>query len=134
LRSKPCFKAIAAAINAAKGKFETTIAAFSVQSNHMHLIVESVDERKLAAAMKGLSVRIAKAVNRATGKEGQVVDSRYHTRYLRSPTEVKHAVRYVLRNHTKHTGVRGIDPCGSLAHPELVTPPRTWLLNRAAPS
>src|SRR5437899_3278216 len=56
LRSKPCFRAIAGAIDAAKGKFETTIAHFTVQSDHMHLIVESVDERQLAAAMKGLSV------------------------------------------------------------------------------
>ena len=62
---------------------------------------------------------------------------RYHAHVLRTPTETRRAIRYVLRNAHKHTDlVGGRDPASSApwfsnpAHPRPppVAPPRTWLL------
>ena len=39
---------------------------FSVQTDHMHLLVEADDPTKFERGMRGLTIRIAKAVNRAT--------------------------------------------------------------------
>lgn len=133
LRSRRCFRAVERALLGARGRFGTFVTHFSVQGNHMHLIVESLDEAALMAAMKGLGVRVAKALNRVMGRKGQVIAERYHAHYLRTPTEVRHAVSYVLHNHTKHFGRAGRDPYGSGAHPGLVEAPRTWLLRIHAP-
>lgn len=102
---------------------------FSVQSNHLHLIVEGVGP----AAMKGLGVRIARSLNKLLERRGRVIGDRYHARGLRTPTEVRNAVRYVLRNHEKHTGWSGLDEFSSTAQPQLVVAPRTWLLVHAPP-
>jgi len=75
---------------------------FSLQTNHWHLICEAEGNAALSAAIKGLNVRIAKAINKRLGLKGPVVEDRYHLEVLRSPTQVRNAVRYVLRNGEKH--------------------------------
>jgi REP element-mobilizing transposase RayT len=125
------FRVVERALRSAQGRFETAIVHFSVQGNHVHLIVESSNERRLASAMKGLSIRLAKAMNRTMGARGPVIEDRYHTHYLATPTEVKNALRYVLTNHIKHFGgARHADPCSSLANPAMTAAPRTWMLAR----
>ena len=136
------------ALDAAKAKFGVRVVHFSLQSNHLHLIVEARDERALGMAMKGLCVRIARALNRLLKRRGRVFADRYHARPLRTPREVRYALGYTLNNARKH-GVRveGLDPCSSAlafdgwrergaralaaradaAHPP-VTAPRSWLL------
>lgn len=128
LRSTGCFQVIARVLAAAQGRFETHFVHFSVQGNHIHLVVESRDERTLISAMRGLSIRIARALNRVMGRRGPVMEDRYHTHYLPTRAEVRNTVRYVLTNHIKHFGERDIDPRSSLAHPQLTAEPRTWLL------
>jgi hypothetical protein len=61
--------------------------------------------------MQGLSIRIARALNRLWRRSGSVFSDRYHARILRSPREVRYALAYVLHNGRKHgIDVRGIDP------------------------
>jgi REP element-mobilizing transposase RayT len=124
LRRNGAFAAVAASLQAAQGKFGMQVTHFAVESNHVHLIVEGVS----AAAMKGLGVRIARAVNASWRRSGRVIGDTYHARALRTPTEVHHAVRYVLNNHRKHTGVDAPDPFSSQAQPQVVLAPRTYLL------
>jgi REP element-mobilizing transposase RayT len=131
LRNGRCFRAVARAVRGAQGRFGTGVVHFSVQGNHIHLIVESTGERALMAAMKGLSVRLAKALNRASGRRGRVIADRYHAHYLRTLAEARNAVAYVLANHTHHFARRGVDEYASAAHPDLVVGPRTWLLAHA---
>ena len=102
------------ALGAAKSRFDVRVIHFSLQSNHLHAIVEARDERALGRAMKGLCVRIARALNRVLEREGRVFADRYHARHLRTPREVRYALAYTLSNARKH-GVRveGIDPCSS---------------------
>src|SRR5207253_1330187 len=75
---------------------------FSVQGNHLHLVVEADDEKALARGMQGLGVRIAKALNRLMGRKGAVFADHYHARTLRSPTQVANALAYVLMNFLHH--------------------------------
>jgi putative transposase len=114
---------------------------FSIQSNHLHLIVEAKTAVHLSRGMQGLALRISKAVNKAmSGRIGRVFSDRYHEHVLENPRETRAALRYVLENHRKHRDeggrpVRGsvIDDHSSapyfLGHEENPLPaPRFWLL------
>jgi putative transposase len=90
------------------------IVHFSVQSDHVHLFVEAADRESLSRGAAGLSIRLARAANRAIGRRGSVWSDRYHARPLRTPREVRHALVYVLMNWRKHLATaRGPDPCSS---------------------
>jgi REP element-mobilizing transposase RayT len=58
------------------------VAQFSVESNHLHLLVEADGTRALTHGMRGLTIRIAKAVNRVLGRRGRVWGDRFHARPL----------------------------------------------------
>jgi putative transposase len=135
LRSKACFRPIAPALAAARERFGFRLIHFSVQANHLHLVVEVDDARALARGMQGLGVRIARALNRALGRRGKVFADRYHAHVLRSPREVANAVAYVVGNAIIHATRRGekvhpdaIDPMSSGWERQVVVQPRTWLL------
>ena len=104
------------------------LAHYSLQSNHVHLIVEAKDVDALGRGMKALGARLARAVNRVFGRKGPVLLDRYHHVVLRSPTQVRNAVRYVLLNVRRHAGraVRDatIDPASSGAWRSM----RSWPL------
>jgi len=87
---------------------------FSVQSDHLHLLVESDTPTRLTRGVQGLAVRTAKAINRVLGRRGRVWSDRFHAHILRTPREVRNAIVYVLNNVKKHMpGVRGLDPRSS---------------------
>jgi REP element-mobilizing transposase RayT len=132
LRARRCFRAIGRAFYTGNGRFGLRLNHFNVLGNHVHLVCEATDEKSLAKGMQGLEVRLAKALNRVMQRKGSVFADRYHSHVLRTRTEVKHALHYVRNNEEKHFGSPG-HACSSLAHPDLVVPPTTWLL-RAAPS
>jgi hypothetical protein len=48
--------------------------------------------------VRGLAIRVARAVNRALGRRGRVFADRYHARALTTPRAVRHALVYVLMN------------------------------------
>jgi REP element-mobilizing transposase RayT len=115
---------------------------FSVQDDHVHLLVEAASTAALVSGMRGLAIRLALAVNRARGRTGRVWADRWHGRALASPKEVRNALVYVLMNWLKHDRrAMGLDPCSS-AHwldgwrgrwrrPSGAPPvaaPETWLL------
>jgi hypothetical protein len=87
---------------------------FSIQADHLHLVVEADTPTGFERGVRGLAIRVAKAVNRVLGRRGRVWRDRYHARMLRTPREVRNALIYVLNNFKKHLrGVRGLDPCSS---------------------
>jgi hypothetical protein len=75
---------------------------FSVQTDHLHVLVEADSRRALLRGIQGLAGRCARAVNRGWDRRGPVWAHRYHARPLRTPTEVRHALAYVLLNFRKH--------------------------------
>ena len=80
------------------------IIAFSVQSNHIHLLVEADDRTALIRGVQGLAIRCARAFNRAVHRRGSVWADRYHSRPATTPREVRAGYVYVLQNHRKHEG------------------------------
>ncbi|WP_373045958.1 hypothetical protein [Vulgatibacter sp.] len=80
---------------------------YSVQGNHLHLILEVESRQNLGRAMRSISIRIARGLNQLMRRQGRVVADRYHTAVLRTPTQVRNAIRYVLSNTRKHLLERG---------------------------
>jgi hypothetical protein len=78
------------------------IVHFSVQADHLHLLVEAGDKRALSMGMRGLAVRIARRVNGLVSRSGRFWADRWHGRALTSPRATRHALAYVLGNFRKH--------------------------------
>lgn len=119
---------------------------FSVQPDHVHLIIEAHDKDALSRGMRGLGIRVARRLNAALGRRGSLWGDRWNGRDLRTPREVRSCLVYVLMNFKKHVrDARGADACSSApwfdgwrervappAPPDLardppVRKPRTWL-------
>ena len=141
LRSRRCFQPIQDAFLCAHDRFGFRLTHFSVQGNHIHLIGEAEHWRALARGIQGLTIRIAKGLNRVMQRRGRVFADRYHAHVLRTPTEVRHALQYVLNNHAKHSAQYGepvqagyCDPYSSAVFhsvdPPILSEPRTWLLSQ----
>ena len=103
IRTPMIMAALARAIRLAR-RFGMKVIHYSVQSNHIHLIVEAKSKACLTSGMRSLSTSLAKAVHRFIGFGfcGKVLKARYHAHILKTPTEVKHAIRYVVFNLAKH--------------------------------
>jgi REP element-mobilizing transposase RayT len=113
LRNGTLFTTIGNALGKASGP-GFRVLQFSVQTDHLHLLVEADAPAGFARGLQGLAIRVARAVNRALGRHGRVWADRYHSRLLRTPREVRNALVYVLQNVRKHVrGARGLDPCSS---------------------
>jgi len=78
------------------------IVHFSVQYDHLHLIVEARNKRALSSGMRGLVISIARRVNKLLSERGRFWADRYHARALTTPRAVRTALRYVLANFRKH--------------------------------
>jgi REP element-mobilizing transposase RayT len=114
-RTSRVFAAVRLAL-AASSRTDFRVVQFSVQANHLHLLAEAAHKRALSSGIRGLAIRLARAVNRALGRRGSVWAGRYHARALRTPRAVRHALVYVLMNFRKHHEVgTEIDPCSSAA-------------------
>ena len=131
LRTQSRLALIQGALRDASDRFGMQVVHFSVQGNHLHLIVEAEGRDALSRSMKGLAVRIAIGLNRMIGRRGTVFADRYHAHVLETPREVANTVRYVLNNYRKHSredlpgGWR--DPfASSVAEP--LRQPKVWLL------
>jgi putative transposase len=77
---------------------------FSVQRDHVHLVVEAHDKRGLARGLQGVASGVARVVNGASGRRGRFWRDRYHRRDLTSPRSVRNAIVYVTMNFRKHEG------------------------------
>jgi REP element-mobilizing transposase RayT len=115
LRSESLFRRILSRIGAAKERY-FRILHFSVQSNHIHLLVEANDRGRLTQGMKGFAVRVAKGLNDLLETRGTVWADRYFARSLATLREVRNALVYVIRNRAKHAGDTAFDPCSSAAY------------------
>ncbi|HEX4340744.1 MAG TPA: transposase [Polyangiaceae bacterium] len=77
-----------AAFRAAKERFGTRLVQISLQSNHVHLIVETESKDALSRATQGLGGRVAHRLNKRWRRHGPVLADRYHLRALKTPLEV----------------------------------------------
>jgi REP element-mobilizing transposase RayT len=134
---------------AAGGAFR--LCHYAILNDHLHFLVEARDRAALSRGLQGLMTRIAKALNKLWNRRGKVFADRYHDRILRTPREVRNAIRYVLGNAKKHHAQGGVSRtqqvidtytsapwfdgfrervsvCGLEAVVRPVTDARTWML------
>jgi hypothetical protein len=79
------------------------------------LILEPKQAR-LGRLFQSLGISFAKRVNLKLGRTGAVLLDRYHQHVLKTPTEVRRALAYVLTNQGRHSGRPGevrVDPFSS---------------------
>jgi len=93
------------------------ITDYSIQTNHLHFAIEAQDAVVLADGMQSLAGRIVHRLNRAMRRTGPLFDERYHSRSLRTPREVKNALRYVINNVRHHAADKHI-----FFHPDWIDP------------
>ena len=147
LRRKAAYGVLQEAFRKGNGAAGFRVVQYAVLSNHVHFVIEAQGRERLARGMQGLSVRMARGLNRLWKRRGKVFADRYHDRILRTPREVRNALVYVLNNARRHglriakekadpftsarwfDGWRGFDPFPrtGLLPVELA---RTWLLEK----
>jgi putative transposase len=136
LRSNEIFDLIRAAIGQSQEKFGLRVVAYSIQSNHLHMIVEAdgsklepgpqdvpvlemprreeLAKRALAKGMQGLLGSIAKKLNGLWDRTGTVFPERYHAVVIDNPLQMKRTIAYVLNNAFQHgSTLLRIDPYSS---------------------
>src|SRR5262245_40953917 len=101
LRDFPVFEAVEAAL-AKSSKSFFRVCEYSVQRNHIHLIVEADGTVALSRGMQGLVARLAKAINRAVHRKGSVFADHYYAHALRPRR------KFVMRSFTCSTTGRSI--------------------------
>ncbi|MBK9388352.1 MAG: transposase [Planctomycetes bacterium] len=145
LRRGGALKLVLAALSASSDRHGMRIIHYSVQGNHLHLLVEADDRTCVARGMNALMSPLARTLNKLWGRSGQVFPDRYHDEVISTPAQARNALRYVLQNGKKHGAVprSSIDLCSSAsafdgwrerpsipATPDvaIVAPASTWLL------
>ncbi len=153
LRQKRFIREFRRTLAQASERGDFRVVHYSVQRNHVHLLVEAAGKEALGRGMKAVGARLGRAVNRVFGRSGAALFGRYWLRILRTPREVRNALSYVLLNARKHVCEARrrrppaiLDACSSGAwfngwrsqparrDPSVqarapdVAPPHTWLL------
>lgn len=120
LRSERCWQPIREILqqaSAPEAVGEFAILEFTVQGNHMHLLVEADSSTVLRKRMQGLCTRIAKAIAKVMRLRGvappapvngvprpaKLLSDRFHSRVLHSMREASRVRKYILDNTKKHT-------------------------------
>ena len=75
----------------------------SIQSNHLHLIVEAGMKGSLSDGMRRVAIVAARAINRAAGRKGKVFAFRYHSTRITTPKQMRNTLTYVLNNWRRAT-------------------------------
>ena len=118
LRSQHVFPTVCLALARASQRDQERfrVVHFSIQWDHVHLIVEAADKRALSSGIRSVAIRVARYVNELVNRRGRLWADRYHGRDLESPRQVRNALVYVLANFRKHAKTppsRGIDAFSS---------------------
>ena len=106
LRNRRTNRLLQKCFAAACDRLDFRLIHYSVQSSHLHLLCEAADRKALSRGMQGLLIRVAKALNKLWGRKGSVFAERYHECILRTPSQVRNALAYVLNNVWRH--IRGV--------------------------
>ena len=123
LRQPDMYRAVRDASVVAAVRERIRIIHISIQDTHVHLLVEAGDKLALARGMQGFQISVARNVNSVLRtdavrrRRGPVFAGRYHVVVIRSPTQARNVLSYVLSNWKKHRAGRGDMPATWLADP-----------------
>jgi len=101
LRNKTIFQKIAKAVQKARLK-KLRIIHFTVQKDHLHLLLEATDKIALGKSLQSLGISLSKSLTHLLKRSGSVYKERYHVHILKSIREIKNAKLYILGNAVKH--------------------------------
>ena len=88
-----------------KERFDCSLRQYSVQRDHIHLLVETRKTSDLSRYMQGLQIRFAKALNKLWKRTGKVFADRFFAKLCPDWRAIRAVTRYVLNNALRH-GVR----------------------------
>lgn len=117
LRTRRVYRELRRVVARYVNRAEFHITHFSIQTNHLHLIVEAENRTCLARGMQSFAIRAARAIQRALEIRGKVFAFRYHATQIEGYAQARRTISYVLNNWRHH----GQD---------LLTPlTRSWLVD-----
>lgn len=102
LRRRKVYEGAHLALLSIAARIAFRVVHMSIQHNHLHLLVEAADSEALESGMRGLSISLAKRINKSLGRRGKVFEFRYHSTPLTSPRQTRNALAYVLNNWRRH--------------------------------
>jgi REP element-mobilizing transposase RayT len=109
LRERDAFLALRRATAAVLERAdEFRIVHASPEPDHLHLVVEAENNDALSRGMQAFQISAAQHLNRVMSKRlgrrirGKVFADRYHARAVRSPTQARNTLNYVLNNWRRH--------------------------------
>jgi len=103
LRKRRAYQCVSWALIRMHAREDFRIVHVSIQSNHVHLLVEAHDERALSRGVRAFEISFARRINRAMRtRKGRVFPDRYHARQIKTPRQARSAFAYVLNNWRKH--------------------------------
>jgi REP element-mobilizing transposase RayT len=106
LRRDDVFKKIEASLRTGAERDDAKVCDFTVLGDHLHFIVDAANNKAMTSVVSSVAIRIAKQINKLSGRKGRVFNGRFHARVLRSPLEVRNSRRYILNNFRKHLAER----------------------------
>jgi REP element-mobilizing transposase RayT len=101
LRSKVFYKEIRQGMKRAR-ILGIRIIHFSVQRDHVHMLIEAENKKQLGESMRALSISLSKRFSFTLKKKVKALKNRYHLHILKSLQEIKNATNYILHNGQKH--------------------------------
>jgi REP element-mobilizing transposase RayT len=108
LRSRDLYAAVKVALRVAGKWPDFRIVHFSVQGNHIHLLVEADGKKALGRGMKSFEISLGKRINAVMTwklrrrRKGQVFADRYHVKAITSVRGTRNALCYILNNWRHH--------------------------------
>ncbi len=85
---------------------QTTLYAYVLMPNHIHIVLEQQLERDIAAFVKGLTISYSLYTTKRGYKKGPLFESRYKGRLLKNTWDLINLIRYVHNNPERI----GLDP------------------------
>jgi len=103
LRTPKTYRVLEGALRQANQRAGFKLVQYSVQRDHLHLLIEAEDRRALARGMQGLLISVAKRLNRFwRRKRGSVFADRYFSRLVEGFQKLRTVLGYILNNGRKH--------------------------------
>lgn len=118
---KEVFGEVRRAFQEGREAFGGRLCHFTLVGDRLHLVLEARSADALSHALHALAIRVARAINRILGRKGRVFSDRYEMRILKTPADVRAALRLVEEG--SFTSLSSIDT--------TVVAPSTVLLQKA---
>jgi REP element-mobilizing transposase RayT len=101
--------ALVEALRGGRERHGLHVIAFGRRADQVHLLVEADGSPSLSRGMQGLSIRIAKGINRVIGSRGTMFTDHFEAFVLRTPEELRAA----------RSPIRWEQPRGVVSEPRL---------------